>query len=187
MSLATPGKRGSFTGKTETFLARSITAKLYELFWLENCQGTQNNSVFWTLFVCLFCNEITKMFEESRHFPRESMLSFDKGLMEKAVCTRDLFVSLSGTELLEISAWSEKACRPPPPSLLCDQGPPVCEPTADAKWLKGNSDLPKGLGGHCGTDTPKRKSYLKRLMLIMVNMYVFLVSRMAYVLLEFHT
>lgn len=70
--------------------------------------------------------------------------------------------------------------------LPCDQGEPVWRPASDGKWLKGNSDLSKGLRGDCRTDTPKRKSYLKRLVLVMVHMHVFLVSRLAYVLLKFY-
>lgn len=52
--------------------------------------------------------------------------------------------------------------------------------------LKGHSDSSEGLRGNCGTDTPPKKSYLRRLMLVMVNMGMFLVSKTAYVLLKFH-
>lgn len=33
------------------FFCRVKNWKPYELFWLKNCQGTQDNSLFWTMFV----------------------------------------------------------------------------------------------------------------------------------------
>lgn len=96
-------------------------------------------------------------------------------------------MSLSGTERFKICPRLQKKCA----FFLCsghavsEQGEAVWRSASDVRWIKGNSDLRKGLRGDCEADTPKRKNFLKRLILVMVSMHVFLVSRMAYVLLKF--